>query len=250
MSQKHRYKVRLFGRRLAEHYAVTLHVARSPEEVAVAIDELFVLHAKRWTIKDDDVSGFDNEMSRRFHRNIAANLAAQDGVRIFVLRCDARPVAACYCFLFDGRLFFYQPGWDPGFRQFHAGKILLGHALQYCFAQGIREFDFLRGTEEYKFDWTDQTRQTVAWDAGVSARGCAVLSCDRTVKRINERFLGLRKRVAEPLKQSKRGHQVVEFIRHLVYGGNRKPSKPTGAAIDPVAGDDAINKSKESKDNR
>ncbi len=243
VSQKHRYKVRLFGRRLAEHHAVTFHVARTPNEVAVAIDELFALHAKRWTIKNDDVSGFDNETSRRFHRGVAAALAAQDGVRIFVLRCDDRPVAACYCFLFDGRLFFYQPGWDPAFRQFHVAKILLGHAIQYCFGQGIREFDFLRGTEDYKFDWTDQTRQTVAWDAGVSARGCAVLAFGRAVQRINGRLLRLRKRVVEPLKQSKRGTQAVEFIRHLVYGG--KPSKPTGAAIDSSESDGAVTEAKD-----
>ncbi len=244
VSQKHRYKVRLFGRRLAEQHVVAFHVAQTPAEVAIAIEELFTLHAKRWTLKDDDASGFDNPVSRTFHRGVAASLAAQEGVRIFVLRCDDRAVAVCYCFLLDGRLFFYQPGWDPEFRQFHVGKILVGHALQYCFQHGIREFDFLRGTEEYKFDWTAQTRQTLAWEASVSARGRALLFAQRATQRLHIGFLSTRKRVTTRLKQSKHGAQVVDYVKHLLGGTKPMPSKPTGASMDVDAADQSDQKPK------
>jgi len=39
--------------------------------------------------------------------------------------------------------------------------VLLGHILSRCFADGLGEFDFLRGTEPYKLKWANGMRDTV-----------------------------------------------------------------------------------------
>lgn len=168
LTQKHRYKVRLFGKRLAAAHRVEMQVASTWAEVAPALEEMFRLHAMRWTLKTDDVSGFDDPAVHAFHRAASERLAAADAVRVFLLLCDGRAVAACYCFVYGGRMYFFQPGFDPALRKLHVGKVLLARVLEYCYRNGVREFDFLRGTEDYKFDWTDRMRPTMACDIAVS----------------------------------------------------------------------------------
>jgi CelD/BcsL family acetyltransferase involved in cellulose biosynthesis len=50
--------------------------------------------------------------------------------------------------------------------------VLLGHIVRECFADGAREFDFLRGSEPYKLKWANGWRETVrlrARDASLRA---------------------------------------------------------------------------------
>jgi CelD/BcsL family acetyltransferase involved in cellulose biosynthesis len=45
--------------------------------------------------------------------------------------------------------------------------------VQRCFAEGVAEYDFLRGSEPYKLKWANGARQTVrlrARDASLRAR--------------------------------------------------------------------------------
>ena len=40
--------------------------------------------------------------------------------------------------------------------------MLVGETFKDAIAAGLTEYDFLRGTEPYKFDWTSKQRRTVA----------------------------------------------------------------------------------------
>jgi len=40
------------------------------------------------------------------------------------------------------------------------GAVLIGHAIAQAVRKGSREFDFLRGREEYKERWTSSVRET------------------------------------------------------------------------------------------
>ncbi|MBI4754706.1 MAG: GNAT family N-acetyltransferase [Betaproteobacteria bacterium] len=215
LSSKHRYKVRLFGRRLAEGRQVEVEVAREPEQVRRGMEEFFRLHSMRWALKDG-ISGFDDAAVHTFHRGVAAALAADDAVRLFLLRCDGRAVAACYCLYFDRRMFFYQPGFDPEFRKLHVGKVLLGKALEYCFKEGIREFDFLRGMEEYKFDWTSDVRPTWACDVAVSRRGRVWYALRSLRRRIQAPLIELRRRLVAKLRGSESGSRLLMMAKRLL----------------------------------
>jgi CelD/BcsL family acetyltransferase involved in cellulose biosynthesis len=236
VSSKHRYKVRHFGRRLAQSHQMEFEVAREPLQVKRAIEEFFELHAMRWLSNEDDVSGFDNELSRAFHRSLAENLAKEDGIRLFLLRCDGRAVAACYCFRFDRRLFFYQPGWDPAFRQLHVGKVLLGRVLQYCFEESIREFDFLRGTEDYKFDWTSETRRTMAWQAGLSLPAKIAFALAHAHQQTRQGVVAVRKRIVSPLKRSDVGMQLITAVKKGMRSRKPGPSKRPSSDVSAAAG--------------
>jgi CelD/BcsL family acetyltransferase involved in cellulose biosynthesis len=220
LTQKHRYKVRLFGKRLAAAHKVDLEVAAEPAQVGPALEELFRLHAMRWTLKTDDVSGFDDASVHAFHRQVALRLAADDAIRLFLLRCDGRAVSACYCFHFDRRLYFFQPGFDPEFRKLHVGKVLLGRALEYCFKHGLREFDFLRGTEDYKFDWTGQKRPTFACNIAMTPWSKTVHATQDARRRLEAKRMALRHRVVARLEASAVGARLLATAKKML----RRPS--------------------------
>jgi CelD/BcsL family acetyltransferase involved in cellulose biosynthesis len=224
LTQKHRYKVRLFGKRLAAAHTVTLEVATEPAQVGPALEETFRLHSKRWTLKTDDVSGFDDPAVHAFHRRVAQRLAADDAIRIFLLRCDGRAVAACYCLQYDRRLYFFQPGFDPAFRKLHVGKVLLGRVIEHCFKNGLREFDFLRGTEDYKFDWTEQKRSTFACNIALTPWSRAVHSSRDARRRLDAKRMALRRRIVARIKASPAGARGLAAARRLL---RRPKAAPT-----------------------
>lgn len=213
LTQKHRYKVRLFGKRLAAAHEIEFQVASTWPEVAPALEEMFRLHAMRWTLKTDDVSGFDDPAVHAFHRAASERLAAADGVRVFLLLADKRAVAACYCFVEGGRMYFFQPGFDPAFRKLHVGKVLLARVIEYCYRNRLVEFDFLRGTEEYKFDWTERKRPTLACDIALSGRGKAALALAERRRRWLEGWAQARSRLVARVKAHPRGARLLAALK-------------------------------------
>src|SRR5262245_24564422 len=45
----------------------------------------------------------------------------------------------------------YQSGWDPTYTSSSLGKVLIHRAIHLAAADGVQTFDFLRGTEAYKY---------------------------------------------------------------------------------------------------
>jgi CelD/BcsL family acetyltransferase involved in cellulose biosynthesis len=56
-------------------------------------------------------------------------------------------------FLFRDTFSSYMSAFDPEHEYFGFGRMLLYRAIQYCYANRVRFWDFLRGEEPYKFSW-------------------------------------------------------------------------------------------------
>ncbi len=50
-------------------------------------------------------------------------------------------------------------GFDNALYKYSVGKLLRIHVLKRAFADGFKEFDFLRGMESYKLDFGPEIRQ-------------------------------------------------------------------------------------------
>ncbi|HYL40771.1 MAG TPA: GNAT family N-acetyltransferase, partial [Candidatus Binatus sp.] len=70
LAAKHRYKLRRFDRKLQEAGRVDLEIAETPDEVRRSLEEVFRLHALRWTARRAR-SSFDTPAVRAFHRRMA-----------------------------------------------------------------------------------------------------------------------------------------------------------------------------------
>jgi CelD/BcsL family acetyltransferase involved in cellulose biosynthesis len=106
--------------RLAEHGAIAFEVARSPEEVACALETFLTLEASGWkgqrgtALKQDDGDA-------GFIRRATAALAETGQCEIVTLRAGDTPVAAAIVVRHQDRAFYFKLGVDEDFAKFSPG---------------------------------------------------------------------------------------------------------------------------------
>ena len=106
---------------------------------------LFELHARG---RADGGFGIDQ---LPFHRRLAATAEPGRGPAAVVARRAGSTVGVLYGFWWRDSLAAYQSGWDRAYARDGLGNVLVLHALEFAAAEGARSFDFLRGSEPYKY---------------------------------------------------------------------------------------------------
>jgi CelD/BcsL family acetyltransferase involved in cellulose biosynthesis len=142
------------GRRmvLSEAWDGTFTACHATGEWKPALEALFDLHQARWRHAGEDGLLGDPAV-RAFHRDAAAALRKRGQLRIYALRQGRRYSAVLYGFALHRRFFFYLSGFDPQDARLSPGALVLEYAIEQTMEEGCREFDFLRGTESYKYVW-------------------------------------------------------------------------------------------------
>lgn len=130
-------------------------------ELAPAMTAFFQLHSARWAA-DGGSQGIKGPSVEAFHRDATRLLAERGRVRMYTMRIGGRAVASVYGLLHRGSFIYFQSGYDPAWRSKSVGLVLVGETFKDAFEAGLTEYDFLRGTEAYKSDWTTRQRRTVA----------------------------------------------------------------------------------------
>lgn len=71
-------------------------------------------------------------------------------------------------FWWQGTFSAYQKGWEPSYAPFSIGSLLISEAIERAADAGAHTFDFLRGTEDYKYRFgaVDHEDETVVVPAG------------------------------------------------------------------------------------
>lgn len=87
-------------------------------------------------------------------------LAVDDPVEPVLLRLliDDRLVAYVVGFVHGGVFCAYNTAYLPGFEKGSPGKWIMDRAVEFAFAEKLREFDFLRGQFSYKERWQPRLR--------------------------------------------------------------------------------------------
>ena len=149
LGKKDRHELRRKIRRLFDSGAgVDLQVLSSQSEVAGVMDDFLELHTRSRQDKTDFMTA---EMAD-FFRRMASAMAAEDLVRLFMLRINNRPAAAVLCFVAGSFLYLYNSGYDPEFSSLSVGLVSKALCLRWAIENGFRGLDFLRGDESYKYD--------------------------------------------------------------------------------------------------
>ena len=152
--KKTRYKVRA-AISAAEEAGASFCVASEPREGIAFLEQLFRLHALRSTQVGRDSSLAGNAIFA-LHSHLVGNSPA---ARLFALVVNGRPAAVLYGFLHLGRFAYYQVAHDPDFASLGPGTVLLSRVIEWCCRNGVEEFDFLQGDEDYKFRWSSGRRE-------------------------------------------------------------------------------------------
>jgi CelD/BcsL family acetyltransferase involved in cellulose biosynthesis len=155
LSAHGRAALRRVERKLNREHDVVL-TDYGKERVEEGLQHLQSLHGLRW----GGGGAFRDPAWERLHRRFAPLLADQGRLWLFTLDVDGAPAAAWYGFSLElgDTVYHYQSGRDPRWDRDRVGTMLLALMIRRAIELGYRRFDFLRGEEPYKLQWTRTAR--------------------------------------------------------------------------------------------
>jgi Acetyltransferase (GNAT) domain len=106
--------------RLAEHGAIRFEVARTPDDVAAALETFLMLEASGWKGRRGTALVQDAG-DAAFIRRATASLAETDQCEIVALHAGDTPVAAAIVLRHQDRAFYFKLGVDERFAKFSPG---------------------------------------------------------------------------------------------------------------------------------
>jgi CelD/BcsL family acetyltransferase involved in cellulose biosynthesis len=147
LEKKQRHELRRKLRR-AERYdpPVTWKIVGQGEDLDTAITTFLDLMGH-----DPGKQRFLSEPMRRQFRAALGAAHANGWLQLALLEVGGIPAAGYLNFDYGGRIWVYNSGIDPRYLDLSLGWVLLGYLIRWAIENGRREFDFLRGDEDYKF---------------------------------------------------------------------------------------------------
>jgi len=111
------------------------------------------LAASSWQGGSASGTTLTHETVRNFLRDVHAAAARAGCLDLNLLTVDGRGAAFVYNYVYGGYVSSLRLGFDPEFRQYGVGTVLMRRLLADSFARGDRLFDFLPGSWEAKKRW-------------------------------------------------------------------------------------------------
>ena len=122
------------------------------------LSKFFDLHQRRW--QSVNVSGiFSNSKTKGFYRDIAVQFLKKNWLHFSYLTVDDEMVAAEYAFVYNQKFYSATAARDIRYSKYSIGHLHHMFLIKAAIENGLREFDFLKGDEPYKFYWTKSAKQ-------------------------------------------------------------------------------------------
>ena len=138
--------------RVVEFHECTVH------NLDDVLTKLFDLHQRRW-----QSTGYNALLSdlrvKEFYRDIAACFVHKGWLRLSYLTVDGELGSAVFGYTYRRRFYGVTIARDLRYSKYSIGHIHIMHLLKSAIAENMKEFDFLRGVEPYKFYWTGIARR-------------------------------------------------------------------------------------------
>jgi len=101
--------------------------------------------------------------------------------RIGLMELGDRPIGSRLVFRCGRKLWDFLTAYDHTFSRLSPGTMLVSALVDYGFSRGYDEFDFMRGEESYKMQWTSKLRQShrlMIWSRRWASRARAFVYLD------------------------------------------------------------------------
>ena len=149
LTKKDRHELRRKLRRLESasegfrYYSVS-----EPTEVEHSLDDLLSLMRS----SREDKRDFLTPSREQFFRRLATEMARVGILKLFFLEMGGERMAATMCFDYGATRLLYNSGFNPAHGYYSVGLLLKALCLKDAIEEGKEYFDFLRGSEPYKYD--------------------------------------------------------------------------------------------------
>ncbi len=161
LSVNNRRALRVAHRRLTDRGELHLEFCRAEDDLPATMQRLIELNRRIWQARGEPGS-FSTPEFERFHLEVAREFLARDRLFLCSLWLEQQYLGSFYGFLYHDTLYFYIMSAERElFPRTNIGRVLLGMCVERAIELGCREFDMLRGDEEYKTHWTERTRCNV-----------------------------------------------------------------------------------------
>lgn len=111
-------------------------------------EEFFRLHR----LSDPHKNKFMSRPMEAFFRELLATPIPGWEKHLDFLKIDGQYAAATVSFISQDEWWLYNSGYDPQFNYFSPGVVLKAQTIRLAIAAGKKKYDFLRGSERYKYD--------------------------------------------------------------------------------------------------
>ncbi len=147
IDKKQRHEIRRKLRRAEESpEPVNWHIHNDPATLDAAMDDFMHLMAH-----DQEKAAFLTPPMREFMRQVARCAFEVDCLNLAFLEVGGKKAAGYLSFQYLNRLWVYNSGLDPAFREQSPGWVLLANLIQWAITNQYSELDFMRGDEDYKY---------------------------------------------------------------------------------------------------
>jgi CelD/BcsL family acetyltransferase involved in cellulose biosynthesis len=141
---------------------ISVHFALNPDEAIEMFDQMAKLHQAAWTARGMPGS-FSSAMFTQFHQQFIRKHF--DHMLMIRVQAGAEVLGVLYCLLDQGRLLYYQSGYnyalDP---KSSPGKLSNYLVIVECMLRPeLTGFDFMAGTVEYKRSMTGGSERPLYW---------------------------------------------------------------------------------------
>ena len=156
-SRKKRYNLLRKRKKLLEDRGIVYKITLQEEDPDQYLKDLFTTHAER-ARREGRLTSFYGRDKYLFHKMLIGYLSGQDKILLASIYDGSVPLSLYYCVKHNGKYYYYQTGLSPEGEKKSAGVVLISSLIEKAYGEGSKEFDFLRGDEEYKSFWTKTFR--------------------------------------------------------------------------------------------
>jgi len=148
LNKKHRHELRRKLRRLEKAETSQQYICNNLTSIEADMQDFFRLHKA----SSPDKMEFMTLQRQKFFLDTALNLIPRNQFKLYFLEIDSVRVASCICFNYAGSYLLYNSGYDTNYSHWSVGLLNKALCLRDAIEDGQHTFDFLRGSERYKYE--------------------------------------------------------------------------------------------------
>jgi CelD/BcsL family acetyltransferase involved in cellulose biosynthesis len=172
MKQHSRYTRRVYQRFVQmNRQGLKVRIVENPQEELQLLEKLIALEAQKH-VGGELSSPFVGKYGDVF-RSLFDTLGPKGWISVVLLELRDRLAAWMLLYRCGNSLWASLTAYDRELSDLAPGTLLIPTVIDYGFAHGFEEFDFLSGEESYKLRWTSNFRQTyrlLVWNRRRSSR--------------------------------------------------------------------------------
>jgi CelD/BcsL family acetyltransferase involved in cellulose biosynthesis len=147
LDKKQRHEVRRKLRRLWEAGKVDYRCLEVSQEVGDFTDTFL----KLFSLSREEKANFMTTQMESFFRSLTESMAEIGLLRFGILELDALPAAMIMGFDYNDAMYLYNSTYEPNYGYLSVGLLSKVLCIKESIQRGRRRFDFLRGSEPYKY---------------------------------------------------------------------------------------------------